>query len=376
MSEEFVLSDDQFGLVMEAVAYLKEHEPALGDEGDYIARICQEFMVQNDQTPAPLALIVFPEDSIVDAAFEYFRQTGFPYRKLARHTCMQQINKLARTGESNLANTTVGYQVADTYHPHRFHASANKMKSPIEGFSDDKLLRRAIKLQYGVGNVPEGFFGPLSLVSGVQACSNFRPGFALKYYRMFCNQDSVILDSSTGYGGRLVGFMASGAAHYIGIDPNTVTCAANQRMADELGFSDRVELINLPAEDVDFETVRDRCDFAFTSPPYFSKELYSDQDTQSWKRYGHSGEAWRDGFLRRMLRMQFAALKTGSYTCINIADVNVGGQSYPLEEWTIEAAQLAGFVHIRTDKFDMSRRFGANMDEEVASEPVFVFRKP
>jgi hypothetical protein len=38
------LSPDQFRVVQDTIHYLKEHEPDLGDEGAYLARICQDYM--------------------------------------------------------------------------------------------------------------------------------------------------------------------------------------------------------------------------------------------------------------------------------------------------------------------------------------------
>ena len=320
---------------------------------------------------------IYSQEQIIDAAFTWFRANGFPYRNLAPHVSMQEINKLSQTEPDKLLNTDTAYHVADTYHPHRFHAAADGMKSPYEAFFDDDLLRRAMRLNQENGYaLPQGAFGQMWIVSGVQAASNFRPGFASYLYRKYCSAGATVLDTSTGYGGRLVGFIASGLdGRYIGIDPNTETHAGNTRMAQELGFSDRVEFYNLPAEDVPHETVAGRCDFAFTSPPYFRKEHYSDEDTQSWVRY-QTGDAWRDGFLAPMMALQYAALKPGSLAIVNIADVTIKNKRYPLADWTIDAGRTAGFKFVRRDEFPLARRFGAGQDDEVSVEPVLVFRKP
>jgi hypothetical protein len=292
---------------------------------------------------------------------------------------MQEINKLAKTEPENLLGTDTAYHVADTYHPHRFHAAAEKMKSPASAFDDATALRKAIRLviEENQSNVTDSQLArKLAIVNGTQAASNFRPGFACYLYRRFCTPGSTVLDTSTGYGGRLVGFMASGVAgRYIGIDPNVPTHDGNIRMAADLGFADRVELHNLPAEDVSHDVVADRCDFAFTSPPYFAKEHYSDDDTQSWVRY-QDGESWRSGFLQPMMSLQYAALKPGSVAVVNIADVKLRGKTWPLVEWTKEAATESGFAYVDTEHFGLTKRFGADMSEEVATEPVLIFRKP
>jgi hypothetical protein len=351
--------------VQAMLAGLAEDAGLYGDGGD-------------GEIAAPAVPCIYDQEQIIDAAFTWFRANGFPYRNLAPHVSMQEINKLLTTEPDNLRNTDTAYHVADTYHPHRFHAAADAMRSPFDAFCDDKLLRRALtnELSDGERRVPSTYFTSLNMVSGTQSCANFRPGFAAYLYRKHCPPNATVLDTSTGYGGRLVGFIGSGlAGHYIGIDPNVDTHNGNLRMAQELGFADKVELFNLPAEDVPHDAVAGRCDFAFTSPPYFRKEHYSDDDTQSWKRYP-TGDAWRDGFLVPMMALQYAALKPGCTAIVNIADVTIKSKTYPLADWTIEAGKQAGFDFVRRDEFPMTRRFGAGMKDEVATEPVLVFRKP
>jgi ParB-like chromosome segregation protein Spo0J len=316
--------------------------------------------------------VQFSNDEIIEAAFAHYRASGFPYRRLALWECMRELNELALT-ESPIG-TNLGYAVADTYHPHRMSAAAEDKRAPVESFGIDTSLRKAITLAVENGS---SVLSKLQLVNGTQACANFRPGFALQLYRRFSQPSDVILDTSTGYGGRLIGFLASGRRKYIGIDPNTDTVVANERMVAELGRADRVQLICAPAEDVPAAALDELADFAFTSPPYFRKEHYSDATTQSWKRYPEAG-AWRAGFLAKMLALQFAALKPGARSIVNINDVKLKGERYPLVDWTIEEAKRAGFVFEDREVFPMSNHFGKGNDErgEVAVEPVLIFRKP
>ncbi|MAH45410.1 hypothetical protein CMI37_06250 [Candidatus Pacearchaeota archaeon] len=320
----------------------------------------------------------FADSDIVDAAFDYFRATGFPYRQLALHVSMQEINKLSALEEGDGWRTSnLGYHVADTYHPHRFHATVKDKRAPAEAFEEDAWLRQSLELalEYG-GAIPAGAYGYLSLTRGAQACSNFRPAVAMMMYRRHCPEGGTALDTSTGYGGRLVGFFAANnVKRYIGIDPSVETHAANVQMTSELGFDESVELINLPAEDVPVDELRDSCDFAFTSPPYFSKEHYCDEPTQSWVRY-KTPESWRDGFLAPVLALQFAALRSGALSIVNIADVKVSGKLVQLEEFVVEAALAAGFEHVGTERFTLTTRFGANQAEGVPTEPMFHFLKP
>lgn len=319
---------------------------------------------------------IFSDDTMIDKALVWHRARGFPYRDLSPAICMQQINELSRTEGKALIHSTAAYQVADTYHHHRMHAAATGKKTPLEAFDDDKKLRHAIELELKWSKLPRVFAGGhLTMVLGTQACSNFRPGFAVYLYREFAPDNAVVLDTSTGYGGRLVGAVASQkVSRYIGIDPNKPTHEANLRMAADLGFDHLIELYNQPAEDVEHVLLADRCDFAFTSPPYFAKERYSYDDTQSWVRY-KTADQWRKGFLKKMLELTYVALKAGSFAIVNIAAVTIKEKKYPLDEWTKDDAVALGFKYIRTEQFPMTARFGAHQDEAVAIEPVLVFQK-
>jgi len=360
------LADLPKGYAPIAAAFTQEELQAIAETGS--EPIAEE---ASEETPVPL----FTNEQIIEAAFAYFRATGFPYRKLPLHVCMQEMNKLSSTEKEHLIRTDMAYHVADTYHPQRYHAAAEKMKSQYSAFCDDLLLRKALTLELQYGAIGDRAVNNLKFVHGTQPLSNFRPGFALYLYRKYAPPGATVLDTSTGYGGRLVGFLASGLPLYIGIDPNTATHAGNMTMVEALGMAARVELHNVPAEDVDPAAFKNRCQFAFTSPPYFAKEHYSDEATQSWIRY-QTGEAWREGFLIPMMHLQHVALNADSYAVVNIADVTLRGKTYPLVEWTKGAALTAGFQFVTTEEFSLSRRFGAGQEEEVATEPVLIFKKP
>jgi hypothetical protein len=319
--------------------------------------------------------IIYTDDQVIDAAFDWFRKTGFPYRHQPLHVCMQELNELAQMGIDQLAHTSTGYQVADTYHTHRYTARTGHAKPTLDVFNDDRLLRKALRVSLDVGDgIPDHYFTALSL-TGTAPPTNFRPGFAAMFYRGYCQPDSVVLDTSTGYGGRLVGFMAAcPRGRYIGIDPSTATHAANLRMAADLGYSDRVELYCEAAEDMYPHVLAGRADFAFTSPPYFARERYCDEPTQSDVRYT-TADTWRAGFLEPMLRLQYAALKPGRYAVLNVMDYKHGPEKVPMIDWTMQAAVKAGFAYVRTEEFQLHYRFGRGA-QEIGTEPVLVFQKP
>lgn len=323
-------------------------------------------------------LRIYRDEEIVDAAFEHYTAAGFPFPDPTKHEALLSLNRLASLPLKALIRTTVGYDLADKFQRHRFEASAEGMRAPMLSYKTEKYRRIAIENIVKLGGTlsDASVRSSLCMVRATQACANFRPGFAAYMYRRFCPIGGVALDTSTGYGGRLVGALASTTVkRYIGIDPNAPTVAGNRELLAWLGRETFATLIEQPAEDVDAAPIASSCDFAFTSPPYFRKEHYSDDDTQSWKRYP-TAEGWQRGFLAPMMALQFAALKRGAIAAVNIADVVVDGERHPLGNWTCSAAREVGFELVERLDFPMTRRFGAHQKDEVASEPVYIFRKP
>jgi len=319
---------------------------------------------------------VYSREQLIDTAFADYRASGFPYRSLPLHVCMNEINRLAAMGDQQLQRTNVGYAVADTYHPHRYEAKIPGKRTALETFASDRYFRIAIEhvIEYNGSLTPATLLGILSLTRGTQASSNFRPGYALSLLRRYAPDDATVLDCSAGYGGRLIGFLASRASTYVGIDPAAPTHVANERLRDDLcPDSKSVELHCVPAEDVPHDDLRERCDFALTSPPYFCKEQYTDEETQSFRRYPQA-EQWRDGFLRPLLELQHAALKRDAFNVLNIADVKIDDRSVPLVEWALQAARDTGFEVVAVEELQLTRRWGPQADE-ITTEPVLVMRK-
>lgn len=330
------------------------------------------------ETDDAIVFSLFSREQVIDAAFEHYEKRGFPFPNLALHEQMQELNALAAVDLDDALYSTLGYRVADTYHPHRFAGKIAGKKIVLDSFDDPKQRRAAFALCLDQSKkiTDASFLAMIALVRNTQACSNFRPALALHFYRRFGMKGGRTLDPCTGYGGRLIGWFASQlGGEYIGIDPNPPTGAANRRMADALFGSQaaNVWLHGSPFEDAQLEP--ETFDFVFTSPPYFSKEHYADDASQSWVRYP-TYEAWRTGFLQPLLTKSFAALKRDRFCVINIDDVMIGTKTYPLRDDTVAFGKAAGFELVDTELVRFGNPFGTNQDGKDSSEPFFVFRKP
>ena len=156
--------------------------------------------------------------------------------------------------------------------------------------------------------------------------SQFKPSIAKAFYDYFGSVN--VLDFSAGWGDRLAGFYCGETTKsYVGIDPNLDNHPNYQRQVEfyekQRTFFEKekkVDLISLPAEDVDFTEYKEHFDTVFTSPPYFNTEKYSEHDTQSFRRYSEI-DSWNKDFLHKALGNIIPAMKTGGILAVNIADV-------------------------------------------------------
>jgi len=158
-----------------------------------------------------------------------------------------------------------------------------------------------------------------------------------------------------GWGDRLCGFYASQTAtEMYGFDPNPAVfetyreqCEAYEKyLSDDYDVTisnsqeelhcigkKTVHAFNVAAEDVDYSSLPDDIDVMLSSPPYFCREKYakgSDKvDLQSWYRY-KTLDDWMERFMKKVLSESWSRIKIGGFVCINISDVNLRGERYPI----------------------------------------------
>ncbi len=226
-----------------------------------------------------------------------------------------------------------------------------------------------------------------------------------------------IYDSSAGWGGRIIGAMSSRKkTHYIGTDPNPdnfidelgitryeyVANFYNKNCVDDFSdkltsffdvksqsntfeiFQDGSELIQNNPE---FQKYKGKLDISFTSPPYFNREQYSQDEKQSFRAYGEY-EDWRDNFLKPTLTTIYEYLKNDRYILWNIADIKIGESTYyPLEQDSIDILEELGCEYKGRLKMLMTRMVGLDPSKSGIKnaveydgksykfEPIFVFHK-
>ena len=246
-----------------------------------------------------------------------------------------------------------------------------------------------------------------------QPAVNFPPLTARWIYENYTNhipkeETLNIYDPSSGWGGRILGAMSSHRKiHYIGTDPNT------DNFINELGITRYEYVANFFNDEClesnsfweeekntyhvfqegsehignhsDFQQYKGKLDLVFTSPPYFDREQYSSDETQSFKSYPEYDD-WRDNFLKPTLENAFHSLRNDRYLLWNIADIKIGKDKFhPLEQDSIDILTNLGMEYQGKLKMLMTSMVGVDQSNVKNSviiekkawkyEPIFVFYK-
>lgn len=306
--------------------------------------------------------------------FDHYRKFGFPYFKLSEKEINKVFNNLKKLDASTLLKNDnilsqhmLGLNVVNYYMPHMWETKCNGFTTPLDAFNNDDMLRKAIdkRIRFGDNMSDAGMRKVLSWVHGTHRVSNFRPTIAKYMYETYGGDKN--LDFSSGYGGRLLGFLSTNdkCKEYIGVEPNIKTYNQLCLIKDEILHNKKIVIYNEAFEDLQFPDKS--FDFIFSSPPYFNTEEYGYDKKQSFIRFP-TKESWRVNFLLALIKNSYDFLKEDGTFAINIANV----KNYKdLEKDTLGMAKEIGFKLIKTYKMSLS----SLMSKGFKYEPIFVFKK-
>lgn len=195
--------------------------------------------------------------------------------------------------------------------------------------------------------------------SGARMPLDFPASLSKELINEFCKEGGAVLDPCSGWGGRLVGFLASCASSYEGVDASPLQVEGDLKIFET--FKDctkeekSVKITCSPFEK--YEAGKERFDFALTSPPYFDTEKYlgGEQSHATADNYTE----WRETFYKVLIKKVFEALKHDCFFALQ-----VGSQSYPLLEDGKEIAQQIGFKVVDVRTTDMKNHFNKTEDEK------------
>jgi len=289
--------------------YLKSISPYDRDE---IAKDVLNFFIEYDFTTAG-----FVESDI-----------AHDWQKLLEYT-----PKLEKIGDKTFISNSVsiGSRVYKSFFPNTIKTRSGGRRSIYDVLTDRVMLWKVIRNRMGntllyhptdsISRMWPMDINPLAMITGSKNSgyasmgSIFKSAVAKTVYNRWVKAGGKVVDYSCGFGTRLLGLEAlrNGAVYY-GFEPNPETFANLNKMIDYFGFD--AHILQCGSEEVwDWGEF----DFAFSSPPYFNAEWYSDIG-QCYLRFPEYNQ-WLEGYWRATIRNIYNALKSDG-----ILGVNVGGQ--------------------------------------------------
>lgn len=291
-------------------------------------------------------------EAVVERAFRFWRNHGFPFYRLSPHQIRQDVcTLLAKDPHSvfdgkDLRTSNSGLRLANSFQPRMWSTKVNRYLSPIQVFRDNTLLRKAIERSFRIWPDRSGASAScirriLKTYPGAASVSNYRPMIAKAIMSRYCPEGGTVVDFAAGYGGRLLGAIAA-RRNYIGIEPNRAQMKGFLKMSETIkaqGFDlPSLKFLNGTAETELPRFERARAQLVFSSPPFFDWEHYSRSNSQSFRRYPKY-EAWLGGFLRPVIEQSYRILKRSGYLALNVTN----GNRLPTPADVANIAIAAGF---------------------------------
>lgn len=322
----------------------------------------------------------------VEDAAQYWRAQGFPHYSLGDEDMRGEFSRLIALNprriylpQDELQSSNVGIALANHFHPRMWSVQFARHRTPVQCFEDDKLLRDCIRHALTIwpdrkGASPAVLRDILRTFRHTRRVSNFRPTVAKALYERYSKPGDRVLDFSAGYGGRLLGCMAS-SRDYVGYDPCEDQIRGLECMTETLNMlglqTTSVDLHQVCAEDGLQEEQDGSFSLIFTSPPYFDLEKYSNETTQSYLRYP-TYVLWRERFLRQVICESYRILKRDGYLILNVSDINGATIATDTLKIACELFELHVEYRLRLGILPYNRN---GSSKPFRFEPVFVFRK-
>lgn len=293
------------------------------------------------------------QDRVVEQAFQYWRENGFPYYRLSSRELVQDLNRVLsysweRVSRNRcLACSTAGLRLANAYQKGMWTARVSRYLSPMDVFRNDELLKKAIRRSFRIwptryGANPSSLRRILKSFPSAASVSNYRPAIARAVVGKFAPEGGTVVDFAAGYGGRLLGAIAANRC-YVGIEPNKRQILGFDQMKRAL-IAQRIKcpqtrFLHGPAEYHLPRLPSRSADLVFSSPPFFDWERYSNGATQSFRRYPQY-ELWRSEFLQPVIFDSFRILRKNGFLVLNVTNGN--RKPHPSEVKAL--AETSGFA--------------------------------
>lgn len=181
---------------------------------------------------------------------------------------------------------------------------------------------------------------------GVKNCTNYKITYLIGILERF--RPKRWLDSSGGWGDRLLSACIAhrkyGLEEYVSTDPNTALNPCYNEIVKLFGGSLKTKFYQQKAEEFSTEKYLKRFDLIFTSPPFFTYEIYNEEQKKD-KNLANIRD-WLDNFLFVVLQKSYEMLSDGGNLLMYIEDKPEYRFIPEFIEYTVSLGlKYEGFIH-------------------------------
>jgi SAM-dependent methyltransferase len=318
----------------------------------------------------------------------FYRQHGFPYPILEDVELIRQFAALKNTNVDTIEKDHIlrtdnqsGSRITRHFSPHFFEVKSGidtSWPSLLEAFESDKLLLHTIKNRLGYNYGMTGNMLRQGLANSKIAfkASTFNTVVAKYIYSKYTKENSIIYDYSMGFGQRLTAALSLPYhIKYVGVDVWDKSYESNQKIFAFLNknvpfLNKEAELYCIGSENYCANEMIGKVNVAFSSPPYYILEHYTDDETQAYAsgNYLKFLDWWRatTNNVDRLLA------KDGVF----IINVNNIVDGFNIGEDMCGIIKEKGYVLEETYRIRLTRNLQfANKTGTHKYEPIYVFRR-
>ena len=322
--------------------------------------------------------------------FDYFRKGGFPYPAYTKEVLLADweylkekdislINKWS-TGIVKLSNKTLsGRKLFNHFNGKQLFQVKSRNKKPpsmLDAFEDDKLLKEVINNRLGITYKEHFNISGAMLRTGFKSSRKCFPAsvfncLVAKYmYETYTSSGDIVFDYSMGFGQRMLGALSSkNNLFYIGCDPWEELVDNNEKMAAFVKKEKMIDLYKCGSEEFFAKNkYKNKVSFAFSSPPYFDKEIYNKKTQNCMKNYKYFMEIWWSKTVNNIKEI----LKPEGKLALNMIETY---GTKPILNDMIEICCENGFVEIDRLYLDLTKGQYVKSIEKNKLEPIIIMKK-
>ena len=249
----------------EVGSYWRTFVPEIFDfeiESDFDLCFINDYLVERD-------------GALYDKVIKYYQKRGFPYFCVSEDYLRKEYTRLIDLkaeyfwrNEEAIKYISIGNYVFKHFMKHMVEAKY-RLTSPLDSFNNYSTFLKTLEysLKHNKTVLPDYVHDSLIFFNG--GVVGFPCAVAKALVMKFSKKGDIIVDPCAGWGGRLLGTVASERS-YFAFEPWKETFVELKNIVSFFDMKN-AEIIN---SDFSFQNAPKSCNLIFTSPPYIDLEIY------------------------------------------------------------------------------------------------------